>query len=304
MGISRSRIRPATNSAISGERKCADREGSTNLIGIKDAAIDTLIDKVIFAKDREELVAATRALDRVLLWHDFVVPQWFYPLVRIAYWDRYGQPEGAARADARLPPGLVVRREARLTPARAVEALMPGLWPHARSAACALLLLFLLVTPAHAAERKHGLSAFGDLAYPAGFTHFSYANPDAPKGGTLSLIGWGGVTTFNSLNNYILKGDAAQGLDLLFDSLMVRAADEPDAVYGLVAESVEVADDKMSVTFYLRPEAKFADGTPVTAEDVVFSFEALKEKGHPIFHQMLQDVVKAEATIRRRVRYE
>jgi microcin C transport system substrate-binding protein len=71
----------------------ADREGSTNLIGIKDAAIDKLIDKVIFAKDREELVAATRALDRVLLSHDFVVPQWFSPLVRIAYWDRYGQPK-------------------------------------------------------------------------------------------------------------------------------------------------------------------------------------------------------------------
>jgi microcin C transport system substrate-binding protein len=71
----------------------ADRQGSTNLIGIKDAAIDKLIDKVIFAKDREELVAATRALDRVLLWHDFVVPQWFSPLVRIAYWDRYGQPK-------------------------------------------------------------------------------------------------------------------------------------------------------------------------------------------------------------------
>ena len=75
-----------------------------------------------------------------------------------------------------------------------------------------------------------------------------------------SLIGWGGVTTFNSLNNYILKGDAAQGLELLFDSLMVPAADEPDAVYGLVAESAEVADDGKSVTFHLRPEARFAEG--------------------------------------------
>ncbi|MEZ0278107.1 MAG: extracellular solute-binding protein [Methylibium sp.] len=181
---------------------------------------------------------------------------------------------------------------------------MPGLRPHARLAACALLLLSLLVTPAQSAERKHGLSAFGDLAYPADFTHFNYAKPDAPKGGTLSLIGWGGVTTFNSLNNYILKGDAAQGLELLFDSLMIPATDEPDAVYSLVAESAEVADDKMSVTFYLRPEAKFADGTPVTAEDVVFSFEALKEKGHPIFHQMLQDVVKAEAIDPKTARYE
>ena len=108
-------------------------------------------------------------------------------------------------------------------------------------------------------------------------------------------IGWGGVTTFNSLNNYILKGDAAQGLELLFNSLMMRAADEPDAVYGLVAESAEIAADGKSVTFHLRPEARFADGTPLTADDVVFSFDTLKTKGHPIFHQMLQDVVKAEA---------
>jgi microcin C transport system substrate-binding protein len=153
------------------------------------------------------------------------------------------------------------------------------------------------------AEAQHGLSAFGDLGYPADFKHFAFANPDAPKGGSLSLVGWGGVTTFDSLNNFILKGDAAQGLELLFDSLMARASDEPDAVYGLVAESAEVAPDGMSVTFKLRPEAKFADGSPVTAEDVVFSFDALKEKGHPIFGQMLADVVKAEAVDPRTVRY-
>ncbi len=158
-------------------------------------------------------------------------------------------------------------------------------------AAGALLLGALLVTaapaPARAAEAKHGLSAFGDLAYQPDFQHFDYVNPDAPKGGTFSLIGWGGVTTFDSLNNYILKGDAAQGLELLFDTLMTRAADEPDAVYGLVASSAEVADDGMSVTFKLRPEAKFSDGSPLTADDVVFSFEALKTKGHPIFAQTL-----------------
>ncbi len=167
----------------------------------------------------------------------------------------------------------------------------------------AVLALALLMEPAAAAEGRHGLSAFGDLAYPADFTHLSYANPEAPKGGTFSLIGWGGVTTFNSLNNYILKGDAAQGLELLFNSLMARAADEPDAVYGLVAESAEIAPDGKSVTFHLRPEAKFADGTPLTAEDVVFSFDTLKTKGHPIFHQMLQDVVKAEALDPATVRY-
>ena len=132
-----------------------------------------------------------------------------------------------------------------------------------------LLALALNAGGAPAAERTHGLSAFGDLALPADFQHLSYADPAAPQGGTLVLIGWSGVTTFNSLNNYILKGDAAQGLELLFDTLMARAADEPDAAYGLVAESAEVADDGMSVTFYLRPEARFADGTPLTAEDVV-----------------------------------
>jgi len=173
-----------------------------------------------------------------------------------------------------------------------------------RSIGCgALLLLVALTAPTAASERKHGLSAFGDLAYPANFDHFNYADPNAPKGGTFSLVGWGGVGTFNSLNNYILKGDAAQGLELLFDSLMTPAADEPDAVYGLVAESAEVADDKMSVTFYLRPEARFADGSPLTADDLVYSFEALKTKGHPIYHQMLEDVVKAEALDTHTVRY-
>ncbi|MGH6735678.1 MAG: extracellular solute-binding protein [Methyloceanibacter sp.] len=173
----------------------------------------------------------------------------------------------------------------------------------ARAGCGSLVLLALLVAPVAAAERRHGLSAFDDLAYPADFQHFAYANPDAPKGGTFSLVGWGGVTTFNSLNNYILKGDAAQGLELLFDSLMTRAVDEPDAVYGLVAESAGVADDGMSVTFHLRPEARFNDGSALTAEDVVFSFDTLKEKGHPIFHQMLRDVVKAEALDPATVRY-
>jgi microcin C transport system substrate-binding protein len=167
----------------------------------------------------------------------------------------------------------------------------------------ALLILAFIAAPACGSEPKYGLSAFGDLAYPPDFKHFNYANPDAPKGGTFSLVGWGGVATFNSVNNYILKGDAAQGLELLFDTLMTPATDEPDAVYGLVASSAEVADDRMSVTFHLRPEAHFADGTELTADDVVFSFDALKEKGHPLYHQMLEDVVKAEALDPRTVRY-
>ena len=173
----------------------------------------------------------------------------------------------------------------------------------ATAALAAGLFCVLLQAQPAAAERSHGLSAFGDLAQPEDFEAFAYVDPDAPKGGALSLIGWGGVTTFNSLNNYILKGDAAQGLELLFDSLMVRASDEPDAVYGLIAESAEVAEDGKSVTFYLRPEAGFSDGTPVTADDVVFSFDVLKEKGHPLFSQMLRDVEKAEALDPATVRY-
>ena len=112
------------------------------------------------------------------------------------------------------------------------------------------------------AEERHGLSAFGDLKYPPGFTNFDYAKPDAPKGGRLSMIGTAGRITFDSFNDFILKGDAAQGLTYLFDSLMVRALDEPDAVYGLVARSAEFAPDRRGVTFRLRPEAQFADGSP------------------------------------------
>ena len=112
------------------------------------------------------------------------------------------------------------------------------------------------------------------------------------------------INTFNEFNEYILRGDPAEGLSLLFDSLMVRAQDEPDAVYGLIAESAELADDKMSVTFYLRPEAKFRDGTPVTADDVVFTLETLKTKGHPRFQLSLKDVAGAAALDPHTVKYQ
>ena len=153
------------------------------------------------------------------------------------------------------------------------------------------------------AEPQHGLSVFGDLKYPADFKHFDYVNPDAPKGGKASQIGTAGLTTFDSFNMLILKGDAAQGMELVFDSLMARAHDEADAVYGLVAETADVAPDKMSVTFKMRPEAKFADGSPVTADDVVFSFETIKAKGHPAFSIPIRDVKSVEAIDPHTVRY-
>ncbi|MHA1165044.1 MAG: ABC transporter substrate-binding protein, partial [Alphaproteobacteria bacterium] len=167
---------------------------------------------------------------------------------------------------------------------------------------CAIALV-LFAGAANAAERRHGLSTFGNLKYAADFTHFDYVNPQAPKGGRLSMIGTAGLITFNSLNGFILKGDAAQGLGYLFDSLMTPAQDEPDSMYGLVAKSVELADDRRSVTFYLRGEARFADGSPLRAQDVVNAFTLLKEKGHPRIALQLRDVEKVEALDASTVRY-
>jgi microcin C transport system substrate-binding protein len=150
---------------------------------------------------------------------------------------------------------------------------------------------------------RHGLSAFGALKYPPDFPHFDYVNPDAPVGGSLSMIGTAGLITFNSFNPFIIKGDPAQGMALVFDSLMTRAYDEPDAVYGLVAHSAKLEPDRSGVTFYMRPEAEFADGSPVTAEDVVFTYETLKRDGRPIYNAMLRDVEKAEALDDHTVRF-
>lgn len=154
-------------------------------------------------------------------------------------------------------------------------------------------------TEAQAAE-SHGMSAFGDLKYPAGFQHFDYVNLAAPKGGTFSTVPTNraynqSYQTFNSLNAYILKGEGAQGMGLTFASLMVRAGDEPDAMYGLVAKSVTISADRRTYRFALRPEAKFHDGSRITAHDAAFSLNTLKAKGHPIIVQRMRDVVGAEA---------
>jgi microcin C transport system substrate-binding protein len=172
-----------------------------------------------------------------------------------------------------------------------------------RPAFAVLLVLSLASAPAAANGPTHGLSAFGDLKYKADFQHFDWVNPEAPKGGRLALIGTGALTTFDTFNGFILKGDAAQGVGLLFDSLMTSSVDEPDAVYGLVARSAELAPDRSSVVFHMRPEARFADGSALTAEDVVFSFDILKEKGHPIIRSQLANVAKAEAIDAHTVRY-
>ena len=146
----------------------------------------------------------------------------------------------------------------------------------------------------------HGLSVFGDLKYPPDFHHFDYVNPAAPKGGMFSTIPSvrtynQSYYTFSSLNAFILKGEGAQGMDLTFATLMARAGDEPDALYGQVAKSVQISPDKLVYRFTLRPEARFHDGTKLTAEDAAFSLTTLKTKGHPLILQQMRDMVKAEA---------
>jgi microcin C transport system substrate-binding protein len=160
-----------------------------------------------------------------------------------------------------------------------------------------------LARPAPAVEigpDVHGMSAFGDLKYPADFHHFDYVNLGAPKGGLLSTIPSNraynqSFQTFNSLNAFILKGDGAQGMGLTFTALMARAGDEPDAMYGLAAKSVSISPDGLIYRFTIRPEAKFHDGTRLTARDAAFSFNILKSKGHPIIAQQVRDMLKAEA---------
>ena len=154
---------------------------------------------------------------------------------------------------------------------------------------------------AQADTARHGMSAFGDLKYPADFKHFDYVDPNARKGGMFSHVGSTraynqNFLTFNSLNSFILKGDGAQGMELTFASLMVRAQDEPDGMYGLAARAVEISEDGLGCRFLMRTGTRFHDGSPLTAHDVAFSLNVLKEKGHPIAHQLLRDFVGAEAT--------
>ncbi|WP_336801423.1 extracellular solute-binding protein [Kaistia sp. MMO-174] len=153
---------------------------------------------------------------------------------------------------------------------------------------------------------SHGLSVFGDLKYPRDFKHFDYLNPAAPKGGSFVFAApnWyynQNAYTFNTLNGFTFRGDAPPRIELCFDTLMAAASDEPSSVYGLVAESVAVSEDGNTYVFRLRDDAKFNDGSALTADDVVFSFQTLKEKGHPDISQSIRDMVSVTATNPREV---
>ncbi|HEY5080749.1 MAG TPA: extracellular solute-binding protein [Bauldia sp.] len=181
---------------------------------------------------------------------------------------------------------------------------LPGLTRRgALQLAGAVALQSTLAPFARAAGKSglHGLSIFGDLKYPPDFKQFDYANAGASKGGRMNFqppnTGRNESTeTFNTLNGYVLKGAAPPRIEFLFDTLMTRAADEPDAVYGLVAGTVDVSDDLSTYTFHLRPEARFHDGTALTANDAAFSLMLLKEKGHPEIAEPLTAMASAVAT--------
>lgn len=170
------------------------------------------------------------------------------------------------------------------------------------AALCALVGTSLLPAPAPAADtkRSHGLSAFGDLKYPADFKHFEYVNPDAPKGGALRLRG---IDSFDNLNAFILKGVVPEGLPLIHATLMERATDEPDALYGYVAESITQPADKSWISFDIRPRARFNDGSKITAEDIVFTFNTLVSKGHPQYRIIFAGVKMVEALSPARVKF-
>ncbi|MEX0382959.1 extracellular solute-binding protein [Spiribacter sp. 1M153] len=144
-----------------------------------------------------------------------------------------------------------------------------------------------------AAEAEHALALHGEPRYGPGFEHFDYVNPQAPKGGTLKLANVA-ASTFDSLHPFILRGTAAEGMGRVFDTLTVQSLDEPFTQYGLIARSIEVADDHSSVRFNLRDTARFHDGEPITADDVAWTFRRLREDGHPRYRAYYADVDRVE----------
>jgi microcin C transport system substrate-binding protein len=167
-----------------------------------------------------------------------------------------------------------------------------------------LALTLALVAPSWVTAQEvapaHGVAMHGDLKYGPDFQHFDYVNPNAPKGGTVTFSA---VGSFDSFNPYIIKGDPAVGITLLYESLTTQSLDEPFSEYGLLAGSIEMPEDRSWVAFTLRPEARWHDGKPVTVEDVIWSLETLREKGAPFYRYYYKNVKSVEATGERRVKF-
>ncbi|BES71585.1 extracellular solute-binding protein [Marinobacter nanhaiticus D15-8W] len=165
------------------------------------------------------------------------------------------------------------------------------------------VFLFVMASALHAAEAVHGFAMHGAPKYGPDFKHFDYVNPDAPKGGTLKQ----GVVAngYDSLNPFLLKGVSAAGIQVYtYDSLLIASDDEPFTMYGLIAESLETPEDRSYVTFNINPDARFSDGEPITAEDVVFTFNLLTEKGHPFYRNYYAEVEKVTAEGKLRARFD
>ncbi|WP_425495161.1 extracellular solute-binding protein [Pandoraea horticolens] len=162
----------------------------------------------------------------------------------------------------------------------------------------------LLLAPA--AYAKYAIAQYGEPKYPQGFTHFDYVNPDAPRGGTLTLANPDRRTSFDKFNPFTLRGTSPPGvLGLMFETLGIGSADEPATVYGLLADDIAVAPDGTSVTFHINPAARFNNGDPVTAQDVKYSFDTLMgPQSAPGFKVMLSDVKGATVLDKRRVRFD
>mgnify|MGYP000918423021 CR=1 FL=1 len=164
------------------------------------------------------------------------------------------------------------------------------------------ILSFTLSLSAQASvEPSHGIAMHGDLKYGAGFSHFEYVNPNAPKGGVFKQAANG---TFDSFNPFIIKGTAADGTGLTFDTLMARSYDEPFTQYGLLAEAVRMPESRAWVEFDLRQQARFSDGTPVTANDVIETFKLLREQGSPFYKAYYRDISSITALTDQTVRFE
>ena len=145
---------------------------------------------------------------------------------------------------------------------------------------------------APATRRTHALSLLGDPALPADFPHWPWVNPEAPKGGEVTMTALG---SFDSFNPYILRGTAAVGVPLLFDTLLRESADEASTEYGHLVAAIEVPADNTWIAFELREQARWHDGRPVTAEDVAWTFNTLREKGRPFYRAYWGDVTEVVA---------
>jgi len=168
-------------------------------------------------------------------------------------------------------------------------------------AGVAVLAQIVTLESAARAEPAHAIAMHGPPALAQGFPHFPYVDPDAPKGGRVTL---GSSGSFDNLNPMIVRGEPVQGIrEFVVESLMARSQDEPFTLYGLIAETVDFPDDRSQVTFKLDPRAKFSDGTPLTAADVLFSFEVLRDKGRPNYRTYYKKVAKTDVLSDHEIRF-